>query len=494
MLILIRFSGDIATKAKGTRAHFQRHLAHNIKDALSSEGVQYNLRRDWSRFFIETEERRALEVLPRVFGIKSISIVEARAVRNLDDVVREGEALFKGRLHGKSFAVRARLGSPEQFDFGAMAIERALGAALLPYASRVNLDEPDVTVHVELRDGNAFFFTDQMMGYGGLPIGVEGQAMALVSGGFDSAVAAWLLLKRGVALDYVSCNLGGAAHAQGVLRVLKILAERWSYGYQPHLHAVNFNEVLKELQSKADTKYWQVLLKRLMYRCAEKIAKERKALGIVTGEAVGQVSSQTLANLFAISQSVQMPVLRPLLGFDKEEIIKYSKQIGTYEFSATVQEYCAIVPKHPAISAPLKNVLAEEAKLDLSVLDRAIAERKVLKLRALRPEDLEIPQLEIAEIPEGAVVIDLRPRRSYEAWHWPEAIHSDFLQALNNYSAFDRDKTYVLYCELGLKSAHLAELMRQAGFRAYNFKGGLRALLRYAIERNLVPPELLPQI
>ncbi len=177
-----------------------------------------------------------------------------------------------------------------------------------------------------------------------------------------------------------------------------------------------------------------------------------------------------------------------------QHFIKYSKQIGTYEFSATVQEYCAIVPKHPAISAPLEVVLAEEAKLDLSVLDRAIAERKVLKLRALRPEDLEIPQLEVEKIPEEAVVIDLRPRRLYEAWHWPEAVHLDFLQALNNYSSFDRAKTYVLYCELGLKSAHLAELMRQAGFEAYNFKGGLRALLRYAIEKDLVPPELLPQI
>jgi len=492
MLILIRFSGDIATKARGTRAHFQRLLARNIKDALSSEGVQYDLKLDWSRFFIETEDPRALEVLPRVFGIKSVSHVEARPVSRLDDVVCEGEALFKEKVKGKSFAVRARLGSPERFDFGALAIERALGAALLPYADRVDLQEPDVTAHVELRDGNAFFFTDQVKGYGGLPIGVEGRAVALVSGGFDSAVAAWLLLKRGVALDYVFCNLGGAAHEQGVLRVLKILAERWSYGYQPHLHAVNFTEVLKELQSRTATKYWQVLLKRLMYRCAEKIAGERKALGIVTGEAVGQVSSQTLANLFAISQSVQMPVLRPLLGFDKEEIVKYSKQIGTYEFSATVQEYCAIVPKHPAISASLENVLAEEEKLDFSVLERALAERRVLKLRALRPEDLEIPKLEIEEIPEGAVVIDLRPRRSYEAWHWPEARHLDFLQALNTYSSFDQTKTYVLYCELGLKSAHLAELMRQAGFQAYNFKGGLRALLRYAIEKDLVPPELLP--
>jgi thiamine biosynthesis protein ThiI len=277
-----------------------------------------------------------------------------------------------------------------------------------------------------------------------------------------------------------------------VLRVLKVLADQWSYGDQPQLHAIDFQPLVSEMQAKTQPRYWQVLLKRLMYRTAGAIAEQTNALGIVTGEAVGQVSSQTLQNLYVISQAAARPLLRPLLGFNKEEIIAHARRIGTYEISAAVDEYCALAPRHPATRAPLEIVLKEEEKLDHTVLEQAIHGRRILDLKSHDPDEFAAPEIETQEIPPGAVIIDLRSPSAYRAWHYPDAIYLDFFKALKEYATLDRKRTYVLYCELGLKSAHLAERMREAGYRAFHFKGGIKDLMRYAIERNLVPPDLLP--
>lgn len=496
MHVLIRFSGEVTTKAKRTRARFTQRLARNIEDTLRSEGIESELKREWSRFFVEipdADRSAALAALQRVFGIQSFSKVERRLGGRLEEVVRAGEELFKERVRGKRFAVRARCGGDRsKLSFGSKAIEIELGSALLPYAHQVDLDNPEVTAHVEVRDGRAYFFTEQLPGPGGLPLGTEGRAVALVSGGFDSAVAAWLMLKRGVALDYVFCNLGGAAHLQGVLRVLKIISDRWSYGDRPTLHVLDFQPLVKELQSKTKARYWQVLLKRLMVRAAERVARESRGRGIVTGEALGQVSSQTLPNLDVISQVTRMSLLRPLLGFDKEEIIARARRIGTYELSAAVDEYCALVPSRPATRASLQDVLVQEAQFDLDVLERIITERDVHDLRALDPETFLEPEFELEEIPEDATVIDVRTRSAYDSWHYPGAIHLEFFKALDEFEKLDRDKTYVVCCEVGLKSAHLAERMRWAGYRAYNFKGGMKNLVQYALERDLVPLEEMP--
>ncbi len=493
MLFLIRFSGEISTKAKQTRIRFVKRLTHNIEDALRSAGATFEIQRAWSRLFIETDSPQAFEVLPRVFGVQSLSLVERHPAERLDEVVQAGEELFRERVPGKRFAVRARVaGDRRRAPFGATAIERELGAALVPYAERVDLTTPEITAYVEVRDGLAYFYAEQIPGPGGLPLETEGQAVSLVSGGFDSAVASWRMLKRGVALEYVFCNLGGSAHQRDVLRVTKILSDQWSYGTHPKLHAVGFSELVRELQAKTQPRYWQVLLKRLMLRVAETIARETRSRGIVTGEAIGQVSSQTLQNLYVISQTVDVPIWQPLLGFDKEEIIAQARRIGTYDLSASVAEYCAIVPRHPATRASLKAVLSEEENLDLSLLERAVAEREVFDLRSIRPEELSPAEIEIEEIPGGAVVIDLRSPQAYRVWHYPDALYMDFFQALENIKELDRTKTYVLYCELGLKSGHLAERMRKAGLQAYNFQGGLKRLMEYAFERGLMPPELVP--
>ncbi|UCE84670.1 MAG: tRNA 4-thiouridine(8) synthase ThiI [Deltaproteobacteria bacterium] len=480
-LVLLRLSGDIGTKARGTRQRFADRLVQNLRDALVSEGIEPRIRARRERLFVESPAPGALEIASRVFGVQSLSLVERRPGASLDAIVRAGAERFRAAVAGRRFAVRARcVGDRGARAFSTRDIERALGEALRPASAGVDLTQPEITVRVEVFEGDAYFFTDVQRAHGGLPIGVEGRAVALASGGFDSAVAAWMMLRRGVALDYVFCNLGGDTHLHGVLRVLKVLADRWSYGSRPRLHVVDFQPLSEHLQERAARRYWQVLLKRLMVRAAESIARPRRGLAIVTGEAVGQVSSQTLQNLSVISRAAGLPILRPLVGFNKEEIIERSQAIGTYALSAVVGEYCAIVPKRPATAAAHAAVRGEEANLDLGLLERAVEARAELDLRAVDLDKLELPEIEIQHVPEGATVLDVRSRAEYRSWHYPDALQLDFAQALKAYPSFDRAQTYVLYCEFGLKSAHLAELMRREGLEAFNFKGGVKALRRYA--------------
>ena len=484
--VLLRLSGDISTKAPGTLERFSRRLGRNVEDALRSSEIGYRLERARFRFLVEIDTPAALDVLLRVFGVQSLSTVERRPWRTLDDLVVQGDALFREQVRGKRFAVQVRRsGETDRIPFRSPDLERALGSSLLPHSAGVDLTHPEFTAHVDVQPGTADFFDHKIRGRGGLPVGIEGRALALVSGGYDSAVAAWLMLKRGVALDYLFCNLGGREHRQGVERVVKVLADQWSYGSRPRLFEIDFAPAVSVIRERTEPRYWQVLLKRLMLRAAERVAREEHALALVTGDAIGQVSSQTLPNLAVISRACAMPVLRPLLGFNKEEIIALSRQIGTAAFSAVVEEYCAILPRHPVTHADLEVAESQEAKLDLSILLADLAAGTPVDLRSFEP-DRARPDLGIEAIPEGATVLDLRSRFAHEAWHAPGALHVDFLEALRVYRGFEEDRTYVLYCEVGQKSAHLAELMTAAGFRAFHVRDGVRRLLRRSADADLL--------
>ncbi len=477
-LYLLRLGAELAIKSKRTRGSFLRTLRRNLRDALESTGAPYQLEGEWARIYVRTAAPEAPAVLARVFGLSSLSPVDAAVPARLDAIVEEGGRRYADYVAGKRFAVRARRAG--RHDFTSKDVEVALGAALFPHAAGVDLGAPEATVRVDVRERDAYFYTSRVEAGGGLPVGVEGRALALISGGFDSAVSAWLMLKRGIGLDYVFCNLGGDAYERAVVQVAKVLADDWSYGTRPRLHVVDFAGPLGALREGARESYWQVVLKRLMYRTASRVGAELDAQAIITGEAVGQVSSQTLHNLRAIEPAADLPVFRPLLGFDKEEIIARARRIGTAALSEQVKEYCAIAPGHPVTAASVARVAEEESKVDLSVLDAAIAGRKVLDLRRLTPTDLVAPYLFATEVPEGAVVLDCRPEPQYRAWHLPGAERVDEWDLLQRFQRLDRDPKYILYCAHGIQSAYLAERMQRAGYEAYSFKGGAGGLRKWA--------------
>ena len=484
--ILLRISGDVSTKSGGTLDRFSRRLAGNVADALTSSGITHRLEQGRFRFVIDADSPAALDVLVHVFGVQSVSQVESCSWQTFEDVIEQAERFFRERVRGKRFAVRARrTGRTERIPFRSPEIERTLGRALLSYADRVDLSSPEITAYIDVRPGVLYLYEEKLPGRGGLPVGIEGKALSLVSGGFDSGVASWLMLKRGVALDYFFCNLGGDAHRQGVLRVLKVLAEEWSHGTRPRLFEVDFAPVVTELERSITPKYWQIVLKRLMLRAAQRVARRENALGLVTGEAMGQVSSQTLSNLAVISKGLDLPVFRPVIGHNKDEIIALSRDIGTFVGSLGTEEYCAILPRFPATHAEAWRIEAEEAKMDASKVEELLDSVRVTDVRFVEL-DAGDEGADVERVPDGAIALDLRSRHAYQAWHVPDALHLDFFEALRSYQSFTPDRTYVLYCEVGQKSAHLAELMRRAGFRAHHIRGGIRTLLSQYREADLL--------
>jgi tRNA uracil 4-sulfurtransferase len=480
-LVLLRFSGEISTKARETRWRFVSQLLRNAGDALRSEGVAYELTRRHDRVIARLEHPRGVQALTRVSGIQSVSVAVRRPGRTLDEVVAGGVEVFGEAVRGKRFGVRARLiGKPKDLGFGSRDIQIALGEKLRATALRVDLDDPEVLASIEVHEGRAYYFTETFAGEGGLPLATEGRALALVSGGFDSAVAAWQLMRRGLALEYAFFNLGGRTHQAGTQRVMHALATRWAYGTHPRLHAVDFDAVSRDLQANAEPRYWQVILKRLMLRAADTIARELACPALATGEALGQVSSQTLTNLATISAATRLLILRPLVGANKDEIIALAHRIGTGPISATVAEYCALVPRRPATAASLAAVEEEEARLDATLLERAVASRQILDVRDADPDASAMPELAVETVPAGAVVIDLRTRDEFKAWSLPGSVQLDFARAVEAMHAFAKEKRYVAVCAFGLKSAHLAELMRKQGLDAYHFRGGTNALKKWA--------------
>ncbi|HUE95588.1 MAG TPA: tRNA uracil 4-sulfurtransferase ThiI [Longimicrobiaceae bacterium] len=475
-LALVRLSSELSTKARGTRRRFMRRLVQNARDALATTGADFHVESQWTRLYVRsTGGQESLDVLRRVPGISSYSVVLGRCRADLDEILRTGTELFAAAVHGRTYAVRVR--RTGSHPFSSSDVMYRLGAALNPGAT-VDLTDPEVEVEVEVRDQEVYFFSGRVDGLGGLPLAVEGRAVCLLSGGFDSAVAAWMMLKRGVRLDYVFCNLAGEAYERSVAQVAKVLADQWSYGTDPRLHVVDFGPVLDEIRAKSQPKYWQLVLKRLMYRTADRIAKELRAQATVTGEAIGQVSSQTLSNLAAIDRSSRIPVFRPLIGFDKMDIVDLSRRIGTFDISSKVKEYCAIAPGNPATSAKPRETEEQEARLDPAVLRRAIESRKVLDIRRLRAADLILSYLFTETVPEDAVVIDLRTEPDWEVWHYPGATNRPSWEISANPKVLDKERKYVLYCDQGIQSAQVAERMQREGYEAYAFRGGTAALKR----------------
>ena len=485
---LLRFSGDLSTKRGRAFAQFRGQLARNLRAAMRDHQLSYTLELGRNRFYLASTPEAA-GVLARVFGVQSLSPVVDRPWSSFDDLVRAGEEIFTPAVRGRSFAVRVRRSRIRgQVEWTSADLERALGARLLAGARRVDLGNPEVTASIELDPGIAHLFCDVVPGSAGLPIGCEGRVLALISGGIDSAVASWLLLKRGAQVDYLFYNLGGSDHESQVLEVIEVLARRWSYGYRPKLLLHDLRPWVDAIRQRTPERLWQVVLKRLMLRGGQALAARHGALALATGEAIGQVSSQTLQNLAAIESGSPIPVLRPLLGFDKSEIVALARRIGTYELSAKVPEYCALHGRAPEIAVRAADLDAAEQLLDLPAFAAALADSPRIDLRARRRAERGAEPLAVDCVPAGAMVIDLRSPAAFAAWHYPGALRMDYGEALRAVAHVDPARLYLVCCEVEFKSADLAERLRAAGRRAHYFDGGTGKLLKWAAARELVDP------
>jgi thiamine biosynthesis protein ThiI len=469
-LLLVKIAGEIATKSARTRRRFLRVLAGNARAALRRAGVGGAVEPRWSRLLVRTADpRRATEALSRVFGIHSVA--EARAVRadSLDGLVSDAAGAVLPRVRGKTFAVRVKRSG--RHDFRSLDVATALGTALLDESRGVDLDDPEVVVPVEITDGDALVLLDGSPGPGGLPVGVGGRVLSLFSGGFDSPVATWMAMRRGMTTDLLVCDLGGCGQVDAALGVARELAVRWGPGVEPTAHIVDLAPVVAALRDKVESGIRQVLLKRAMYRTATLLAGRLGSEALVTGEALGQVSTQTLRNLTVAEDAAGLPVLRPLVGMDKEEIIARARAIGTHDASRRVQEHCAIATGRVETAAKLGTVVTAEGRLDDSFILAAVDGTTAVDLLSWEPGPA--PGHVLEEVPEGAVVVDVREPGEGDA---VGDVRLPFSRLGEWAAGLDRGRTYVFVCTHGSRSEMVAHDLRGRGVDAYSLAGGIGRL------------------
>lgn len=391
-LLLVRY-GEIALKGKN-RPFFEKRLLKNIKEAL--RGLEpFNVLFQRGRYFIKISSQHrfaALQKLQKVFGIVSISPVQAVPLE-IGMICQQAGLMLQEYFTGSelTFKVATRRAN-KHFPHTTPEINSIVGESLLNSTRELKVDvhNPDITVNIEIREKEAYLFCQSFSGPGGLPVGVTGPGLLLLSGGIDSPVAGWMALKRGVkieALHFHSPPYTGEGAINKVLELCRILAD---YGGKITLHLAPFGEIQQQLRQCCPEDLLITLMRRAMFRIAERLAHRRKLGVIYTGESLGQVSSQTLENLTVINNVVTLPVLRPLIGFDKEEIMSRARQIDTYQVSIRPFEDCCtlFVPPHPVTRPKLYILEKAEQNIPLDeLLNRSLENIETRVIAATADEE-----------------------------------------------------------------------------------------------------------
>ena len=357
---------------RGNRPLFLRQLQQNLRRAVSDLGPVDLIQRP-GRIVLDLAHHaapaRVLERLARVAGVANFALAIRTGV-SLETLRAAVEQAIAGRTFG-SFRITARRAF-KTFPLTSVELNRALGAHVLAQrpGCRVSLEHPELNVRVEVLPDEAFVYCDPQPGAGGLPVGTGGTVAALLSGGIDSPVAAWRLMKRGCRVVFVHFHsvpyLPDLSRAKA--RDLVARLTQWQYGSR--LFLVPFGEIQREVVLEVPPPARVVVYRRLMVRIAERLARHAGALALVTGESLGQVASQTLPNLIRIDEAVSMPILRPLIGMDKLEITEQARALGTFEISIEPDADCCTLftPRHPGTRIEAAHLAAVEARLDLARL------------------------------------------------------------------------------------------------------------------------------
>lgn len=376
--------GEIALKGKN-RGMFERQLMNKIKRNVKEFNV--NMYKDQGKIFVEPENAddldKVIEKVKKVFGTvllspcikldKDIDCIEKRVVELFDYLIKT-----KGV---KTFKVHTNR-TDKKFEIRSMDMNRRLGGLILSNFDNVKVDvhNPDVYVYVDIKS-ECYIYSEKIKTVGGLPIGSNGKGLLLLSGGIDSPVSGYMMAKRGVELEalYFHTYPFSSERANEKVKKLRDLME--DYCGHIKLYSVNMLEVHKQIKDKCDVKNTTILARRFMMRFAEKIAKENNCSILITGESLGQVASQTIESMCVIEDSVNIPIVKPLIGMDKTEIVDISKKIGTFETSILPYEDCCSIfaPKHPVTKPKLDKIIESEQKLDTDYLINIVMETIEIK-------------------------------------------------------------------------------------------------------------------
>lgn len=378
-VVIIRY-GEIMLKGNNKR-FFEDKLVKQIRHALSDLG-KLKVYKAHSRIYVDVEAYDVADITDRVkkvFGVVSLSVAKRFEV-DMDRIKEVVLEEIKDRMLEnpaiKTFKMESKRGD-KRFPMQSLEISRELGGHVLENIENISVDvhHPDVSIHVEIRD-RAFVFSNKINGFGGLPLGTNGKALLLLSGGIDSPVAGWMVGKRGVdieAIHFHSYPFTSDRAKEKVMDLAKILS---GYCGAFKLYSVNLLPIQKEINEKCPEEEMTILSRRFMMKIAERVAMQNDCDALVTGESIGQVASQTVKSLHVTNSAVNIPVFRPLIAMDKVDIIDLSQKIETYETSILPFEDCCTVflPKHPVTQPRLEKILQSESKLDVEELINAALE------------------------------------------------------------------------------------------------------------------------
>ena len=380
--VLVRY-GEIGLKTPGVRRHLEGLLSNHLGVMLTRQAASYSkITRERGRFFIQTTNAEVVaHTASQVFGVVSTSPVWTVS-SDPDKIINQVKKLTPSFIsEGQSFAVRVR--RVKTHPFTSQEIASQVGAAIIEVtgknrpAAPVDLDNPDVEIHIEIREKSSYIFTTIIEGPGGLPYGSQGSVLGLHSGGLDSPVAQWLMMKRGarvIPLYFDSDVPPQQSLRTRALQSAKILAE-WIPHNKVELLIVPYYKILRQLSKSKHPKITCILCKRMMYRMGAIVAAQEGAKALVTGETLGQVASQTLDNLAVLDSVVALPIFRPLIGIDKSQTMDLARRIGSYDVSSRDVGDCFAVPKQPSIAAFLDQIHEAEAALNIpEMVTNAISE------------------------------------------------------------------------------------------------------------------------
>ena len=376
-LLLIKY-GELTTK-KGNRKFFIQTLEKNIRSILKK--FNFEIEYDYVRMYIKCEERDLEEIvssLQKVFGIHGIVICHKANTK--DEIFEIALKLLK-ESGSKTFKVET-VRADKSFPIPSMEFSRQLGGYLLKNLKvKVDVHHPDEIIKVEIRREGNFVYVKETPGIGGYPVGIQGKGILMLSGGIDSPVAGYLALKRGVDVECLYFESPPHTSVEAKNKVITLASILNEYSGHIKVHVIPFTKLQEEIYKKVDPEYVITIMRRMMYRIAEKVVHERKAKIIINGESIGQVASQTLSSMSVINAVTNMPVIRPVACMDKLEIISLAEKIGTYTTSILPYEDCCTIflPKHPVIHPNLERVLNFEKNFDFeSLVDECVQNKETI--------------------------------------------------------------------------------------------------------------------
>lgn len=476
MKFIVRLHAEITVKSKSLRKRHGSVLSSNIRNLIKQHTGEAAVRWLWDKIEVEipNDEALAEKVRATLICIPGISHIEEVIETEFSDF--EGGLQFvidnmEPALAHKSFAVRVKRRGKHEFSSQDLAVYIGGGIRARVDGATVQLVQPQETVQLWLDNDKLSLLVQRLPGLGGYPLPTQETALSLISGGFDSAVASYQFIRRGARTHFCFFNLGGAAaHEAAVREVAYYVWKKYSSSHPVKFISVDFSNVVEAILHQNEPGVMGVLLKRAMLRAATLVADRVNAQALVTGEALGQVSSQTLSNLQVIDEVTSKLVLRPLITMDKQDIVNIARTIGVEEMAASIPEYCGVISNKPTVKAKQQVVLAAEAGITDEMIEQAVLAAPVKDIRDVHEQPTAyMPPIYTKEeaLPAGTVVIDIRsPEEEDEApltLAFTEVVHIPFFKLANKMQTMDSTTQYALYCQQGVMSRLQAIALKEQG-------------------------------